>query len=67
MHEKDIHKSHKSRKSVLTPEKHEIIDDFFIERLQNEQINEAEINERYFRLSGLINSAINNIVRVSKW
>lgn len=51
--------------SILSPDKRKIIDGIFIERLSNETTENAEFNERYMRLNSLINSAVNNMLRVS--
>lgn len=48
----------------LSPAKRKILDDIFIERLSNEQIDEKEAKERYLRLNTLINSALRNMVRL---
>lgn len=47
----------------LSPEKRSFIEDIFIERLSNAQLDEAETNQRFSHLNELINTAINNILR----
>lgn len=44
-----------------------IIDELFAQRLANlpTEIDSKEVNDRYQRLNSLINSVINNILRVS--
>lgn len=50
--------------AIMLPEKRQIINDLFVERLAREQIRNEELNERHKRMNTLINSAINNILRV---
>lgn len=52
--------------SLFAPEKREILDDIFIERLTIQPMDDDELSKRYFSLNNLINTAINNIVRVSR-
>lgn len=55
-------------KSEVSPNKKEIMNNLFTERLLNENITEIEFNERYSRFNDLFNTAINNIRRtVSKF
>lgn len=48
---------------TITPEKKQIIEQLFFERLSNERIEEDELQQRLSRLNNLLNSAIHNIQR----
>lgn len=69
MYESDLEKLKKtsacgrSENRKLSPEKRIFIEDIFVERLSNAQLDDAQSSERFSRLNELINSAINNILR----
>lgn len=50
-------------KSTISPDKRQLMENIFADRLSNEDIDEREFSVRYIRLNDLINSAINNIRR----
>lgn len=50
----------------MSPEKHKIVADIFMERLISESITDEQVNERHHRLNTLVNYAIANISREKK-
>lgn len=49
--------------SIVSHENREIIDYLFKVRLASQDLTDKDMNDRYRRLNGLINNAINNIIR----
>lgn len=62
---KNIRACGRKENTILSPDKRKVLDEILIERLANVTTDNAEFNERYLRLNTLINSAINNMLRVS--
>lgn len=51
-------------KTVISPEKRKVIDGIFLERISAEVLTDKEVDSRLLRVNKLINSAINNILKV---
>lgn len=52
--------------AMISIEKRTILENIFLERLSNEDLNDVETTERYIRLSRHINVAISNIRRANR-
>lgn len=60
---KNIRACGRTDASSIPPNKRMVVENIFLERLSNANLTDNESTERFARLNGLINDAINNVLR----